>query len=369
MEPKLIKRGESFFVDVDFEKALAGTGIVSMDAVFSFSQGKDLAKDNLAAHRRRIEFELNSPNVTVFLKRYDRTPFGIQFRNWLSHGFRRMSMSDSDVKPVGELDRHLGDCATSSLDHDLQRDLVADWIEAGLFGFVQRFPSQTEEACHRIARAGQRFREPRRAERVDLAKQTPIVHRLAARRVTRADAELGATRRNRLDHCRQGFRRMREIGVHAQQDVVAGLAKTAKDGGRKPALFGANDEPNGKLCGQFLNNGFRIISADVIHDDHLAGDVRGMQCGEDSLHKDRDVLGFSIGGNDDGDRLGGHCGALYSLALHFVRQHGIAVAQSGTGAKQGHLRSPDLPLDYPAIVLKARVAARCLERFTKGAAA
>lgn len=86
---KFTEISKSFFVDTDYTTALSELGLTSIDAVFSFKAGKNLAKPNLAAYRSRLQFEINSPPVTVFLKRYDRPPILVQLRNWLASRGRK----------------------------------------------------------------------------------------------------------------------------------------------------------------------------------------------------------------------------------------------------------------------------------------
>ena len=73
-----------FFIDPAYKNGFERLGLTSIGAIFSFQAGKNLAKDNLAAHRSRIEFQIESPATTLFLKRYYRPPVLTQFKNWLS---------------------------------------------------------------------------------------------------------------------------------------------------------------------------------------------------------------------------------------------------------------------------------------------
>lgn len=84
-EQKFIKVSESFFVDADFQQAFAGLGLTSIDSVFSFEGGANLAKKNLAAYRTRLQFETDPPTAVFFLKRYDRPPIVTQLKSWLCH--------------------------------------------------------------------------------------------------------------------------------------------------------------------------------------------------------------------------------------------------------------------------------------------
>lgn len=83
-EQKLVEISKSLFIDPDYKAAFGKLGLNSIDAVFSFEAGKNLAKDNLAKYRVRLQFEIDSPQTTVFLKRYDRPPISVQLRNWLT---------------------------------------------------------------------------------------------------------------------------------------------------------------------------------------------------------------------------------------------------------------------------------------------
>jgi len=100
----------SFFVDPNYQTALAGLGLTSTDAVFSFNAAENLAKRNLARFRSRLQFEIESPAstqpTTVFLKRYDSPPVMIQLKNWLTHRVRRSfgfmeSVSASQLTAAG----------------------------------------------------------------------------------------------------------------------------------------------------------------------------------------------------------------------------------------------------------------------------
>jgi len=93
---------EDFFVEPAYEAGLQKLGLVSIDAVFAFQAGRNLAKDNLAPHRSRIEFKIESPATTVFLKRYDRPPISAQLKNWLS-AKKRISCGFAEVDAARKL--------------------------------------------------------------------------------------------------------------------------------------------------------------------------------------------------------------------------------------------------------------------------
>jgi hypothetical protein len=101
-EQKLVEISESCFIDPDYKAAFSKLGLTSIDAVFSFRAGRDLVKNNLAKYRSRLQFEINSPAVTVFLKRYERPPISVQLRNWLA-AHSRTSCGLLDFKSADEL--------------------------------------------------------------------------------------------------------------------------------------------------------------------------------------------------------------------------------------------------------------------------
>jgi len=99
---EFIEISESFFVDPHYKIALAKLGLITVDSVFSFNAGKSLSKDNLARFRSRLQFEIESPSATLFLKRYDRPPIMLQLKNRLSHR-RRKSCSFYELESASEL--------------------------------------------------------------------------------------------------------------------------------------------------------------------------------------------------------------------------------------------------------------------------
>ena len=101
-EQKFIEISNSFFIDRDYETGLNELGLTSIEAVFSFNAGKNLIKNNIAKFRTRMQFEINSPLVTLFLKRYDRPSISSQLKNWLSH-HSRQSYAFFDFEPANKL--------------------------------------------------------------------------------------------------------------------------------------------------------------------------------------------------------------------------------------------------------------------------
>lgn len=99
---KFIEISKSCYVDPDYKAAFGELGLTSIDAVFSFNAGRDLTKDNLAKYRMRLQFEISSPAVTVFMKRYDKPPIYVQLGNWFA-ARRRVSCGVFDVKAADEL--------------------------------------------------------------------------------------------------------------------------------------------------------------------------------------------------------------------------------------------------------------------------
>jgi len=86
---ELTEISRSLFVDINYKTTLAELGLTSIEGVFSFNAGKNLAKKNLANFRSRLQFQTSSPPATLFLKRYDKPPVFVQLKSWLSHRSRK----------------------------------------------------------------------------------------------------------------------------------------------------------------------------------------------------------------------------------------------------------------------------------------
>ncbi len=106
-----VEVSNSFFIDADFVHPLRELGLTSIDAVFSFDAGYNLVKNNLAAFRSRLQFDVKSPpttlggersRTTLFLKRYDSPPLLSQLKNWWCH-HRRISYGFSEVDAARKL--------------------------------------------------------------------------------------------------------------------------------------------------------------------------------------------------------------------------------------------------------------------------
>jgi len=93
---------KSVFIDTDYQRQLSRLGLTTIDAVFDFNAGKNLAKDNLSKYRSRLQFQIDSPPRILFLKRYDRPPVSVQIKNWLT-ARRRVSCSFLDFEPADKL--------------------------------------------------------------------------------------------------------------------------------------------------------------------------------------------------------------------------------------------------------------------------
>lgn len=91
-----------FFIDPAYKIGFERLGLASIEAVFAFGAGKNLTKENLASHRSRIELRVESPAVTVFLKRYDNPPIMTQLKNWLS-AKKRVSCALAEVEAAQKL--------------------------------------------------------------------------------------------------------------------------------------------------------------------------------------------------------------------------------------------------------------------------
>ncbi len=91
-----------FFIDPAYKTGFERLGLTSIEAVFAFGAGKNLTKENLASYRSRIEFKIESPATTVFLKRYDHPPIMTQLKNWLS-AKKRIACALAEVEAAQKL--------------------------------------------------------------------------------------------------------------------------------------------------------------------------------------------------------------------------------------------------------------------------
>jgi serine/threonine protein kinase len=91
-----------FFIDPAYKTGFERLGFASIEAVFAFGAGRNLTKENLASYRSRIEFKIESPAVTVFLKRYDNPPIMTQLKNWFS-AKKRVSCALAEVEAAQKL--------------------------------------------------------------------------------------------------------------------------------------------------------------------------------------------------------------------------------------------------------------------------
>ena len=86
-------------VATEFQAPLAAMGLTSLETLFAFDRGKDLAKGNIGAHRRRFQLEVALPGAErptkLYLKRYDHPPRFQQIVNWLAQR-RRASLGPAE---------------------------------------------------------------------------------------------------------------------------------------------------------------------------------------------------------------------------------------------------------------------------------
>jgi heptose I phosphotransferase len=74
-----------FFADPEYVPTLKEMGLTTLDGIFAFEGGTDLAKKQLSSHRSRTCFRLGQDGPMVYLKRYSRPPAGRQIHNWIEH--------------------------------------------------------------------------------------------------------------------------------------------------------------------------------------------------------------------------------------------------------------------------------------------
>ncbi len=91
-----------FWIADDFKQAFDALGMTSVENVFSFEQGHELVKPNIASFRSRTAVDTQHPQSTFFLKRYNRAPVSVQLKNWIS-GKKRRSNSMIELEPIVRL--------------------------------------------------------------------------------------------------------------------------------------------------------------------------------------------------------------------------------------------------------------------------
>jgi len=99
---EFVEVAPDFHIRSDFVDCFRKLGLESMDGIFSFSKGKNLTKDNLAAFRQRIVFDTDNPKATLFLKRYQNIPKLTQLKNWLNQR-KKVSTMACDLEPAKNL--------------------------------------------------------------------------------------------------------------------------------------------------------------------------------------------------------------------------------------------------------------------------
>jgi heptosyltransferase-2 len=127
---------KSFIIDPDYKTAFSRLGLTSMDAVFSFNSGKNLAKNNLSRYRTRLRFEINSPPTTLFLKRYDSPPVSVQLKNWFSVRCRK-SCAALNFEPASEL-ASAGISTPKTIAYGQQ---WGTWLEKRSFIITEKIPN------------------------------------------------------------------------------------------------------------------------------------------------------------------------------------------------------------------------------------
>ncbi len=134
--PGFSESPKSFFIDADYKTAFSKLGLTSIDAVFSFNAGKNLAKNNLSGYRTRLRFEVNPPPATLFLKRYDAPPISVQFKNWLSVRSRK-SCAALNFEPANEL-ASAGISTPKTISYGGQWGV---WLEKRSFIITEKIPN------------------------------------------------------------------------------------------------------------------------------------------------------------------------------------------------------------------------------------
>lgn len=91
---RYIEISKGLYIERDYVDEFKRLKLTSTDAVFSFTKGRNLAKNNLADFRSRLRFTARPANtehpVRLFMKRYIKPPLSVQLKNWY---YRRKNIS------------------------------------------------------------------------------------------------------------------------------------------------------------------------------------------------------------------------------------------------------------------------------------
>lgn len=98
------KPNAGYYINTVYSAEFEQLGMADIDAVFNFSDGQNLHKNNLSCHRSRLKIELPISDRTIYLKKYIKTPVSVQIKKWLCH-FKIKPMAYFDFYCCDELKR------------------------------------------------------------------------------------------------------------------------------------------------------------------------------------------------------------------------------------------------------------------------
>lgn len=93
IEQRFCKVSDLVFTSQEYRETFARLGLTSIDSVFAFNAGKDPGGSVVPKYRSRLQFEIDRPAKTLFMKRYDHPAMSAQIKNWFWHGSRKSMMS------------------------------------------------------------------------------------------------------------------------------------------------------------------------------------------------------------------------------------------------------------------------------------
>src|SRR5713226_1029192 len=127
-----------------------------------------------------------------------------------------------------EVNRDFADADAMALDHQLKPDLVSDRVE--LVRGQEGFPPKCEESARGIPHRGQRPSKRPGDQAVQPAKEFPALVDARALDVAGAKHEVDPGLRQRIQQTWNRFWRMTEVGIHDQEDLIAGQPQTVDHG-------------------------------------------------------------------------------------------------------------------------------------------
>src|SRR5512145_2119534 len=163
------------------------------------------------------------------------------------------------------MNRSLRHALATTLDDEFQPDFVANWAKP--LTRLKGCPSKRKKAGHWVSCTGEWQREQGGNAAVQPSQETPIIRGGAAVDIARANHKIG-TFLQAMQHFRDSFGRMTEIGIHTDEDIALCAMHGVQYSLTKPAISCANDHLK-PLLRASSDEFRRPIVAVVVHDNEV----------------------------------------------------------------------------------------------------